>query len=376
MNGIKKSIASLLFGTLMMACMCTAAAAAEKPAAVSDMAAASVVPAATASKTALTMSNTAVSAIVPAATVSQPTDAVNNQELLIDEHDETGQNTEETERAADDKSIGKKEALALAVYYLYSPVSSQNMLPDDYYEFDFIPLYDDDKAIVARYVKFSNDAFIIINNNKENAFVAEYGMAQSSTMIDFMMERYPEMEIIYDGWHGVRGRDFDVPDVDVVRNENNYHACFPQAGQKDETQMEILSNALAMINDEELKIDEKWMHEKVIDAFIRRLYDTCLGRIADKDGFAAWKNALDNGARASKVIKGFFYSDEYIAKNKESMQYIMDLYMAFVGRVFDAKGYQSWSEAMYYGATRDQVFRGFARSEEFKKWCLENGLTP
>ena len=94
MNGIKKSIASLLFGTLMMACMCTAAAAAEKPAAVSDMAAVSVVPAATASKTAATMSNTAVSAIVPAATVSQPTDAVNNQELLIDEHDETGQNTE------------------------------------------------------------------------------------------------------------------------------------------------------------------------------------------------------------------------------------------------------------------------------------------
>jgi hypothetical protein len=50
--------------------------------------------------------------------------------------------------------------------------------------------------------------------------------------------------------------------------------------------------------------------------------------------------------------------------------------MAFVGRIFDAKGYQSWNEAMYYGATRDQVFRGFARSEEFKKFCRDSGLMP
>jgi hypothetical protein len=279
-------------------------------------------------------------------------------------------------QADEDKSISETDVLALAVYYLYSPVSGQNLLPEDFTEHDFVQLYDDDGTVVACYMRFSNGAYIIVNNNKDNPFAAEYGTGRSAPLIESIRERNPGMEIVYDGWHGVRGRDFDSEDAETEAADINYHVCYPQAGDKDVEQMEILSLALGMVKDGTLNIDERWVKDKVIDAFVRRLYDTCLGRKADDTGFKAWKTALYNGVRASKVVKGFFYSDEYAAKKKESMQYIMDLYMAFVGRIFDAKGYQSWNEAMYYGATRDQVFRGFARSEEFKKFCRDSGLMP
>lgn len=358
MKSMKKYMAGLLLGSLILTCTSIPVAAAEIPASTTgNLSAATEAPAS--------------SEEIQSDAASMPSTDENPVESLPGHTEDStiGQSPEAI-------PIDKTDALALAVYYLYSPISNQNLLPDDYSEFEFMPLYDDDKAVVAYYVKYANGAYLIINNNKENPFVTEYGIGKSSDYIEAIREHNPEMEIIYDGLKGVRGRDFDTADDMVEPEEITYHVCYPHARHKDTEQMGILSFALGMVKDGELKIDPKWAKDKAIDAFVYRLYDTCLGRSADEKGFAEWRAALRNGVRAGKVVKGFFYSDEYVAKKKESMQYIMDLYMAFVGRVFDAKGYQSWNEAMYYGATRDQVFRGFARSEEFKKLCLDNGLVP
>ena len=113
-----------------------------------------------------------------------------------------------------------------------------------------------------------------------------------------------------------------------------------------------------------------------VDDFIGRCYKVTLGRDADADGYAYWRDILVNRKQDGSVVAhGFLFSPEYINKKTSNEQYIKDLYMLFMGREPEKSGYDYWCEKMANGASREQIFAGFANSKEYYDLCYGYGIT-
>ena len=101
--------------------------------------------------------------------------------------------------------------------------------------------------------------------------------------------------------------------------------------------------------------------------FVNGLYQTFLDRDADEAGFQDWYEQLRNGATVEDIIKGFVFSDEYMAKNKSDREIIEDLYQAILGRNGEDAGIANWLDYLKRGATWEDVIRGFVESTEFSE---------
>ena len=113
-----------------------------------------------------------------------------------------------------------------------------------------------------------------------------------------------------------------------------------------------------------------------VDDFVERCYLIGLGRPSDPDGFADWKDQLLNGrAVGIEVAYGFMFSPEYIKKNKKDDEFVNDLYQLFMGREPDEGGYKDWMNKLSNGASRLEVYAGFANSQEFYNICESYGVT-
>ena len=113
-----------------------------------------------------------------------------------------------------------------------------------------------------------------------------------------------------------------------------------------------------------------------VDDFVERCYTVTLDRGSDPDGFADWKGQLLNGkAVGIEIAYGFLFSPEYTRKNKDNDAYLKDLYMLFMGREPDEGGYNDWMGKLNNGASRLEVFAGFANSQEFYNICDSYGVT-
>ncbi|MCQ2529461.1 MAG: DUF4214 domain-containing protein, partial [Saccharofermentans sp.] len=91
----------------------------------------------------------------------------------------------------------------------------------------------------------------------------------------------------------------------------------------------------------------------------------------------AWADALANheGTGAS-VAHGFFFSSEFIGKVTDNGEFVRRCYLTFMDREPDAAGYKSWVDALGQGASREQVFNGFAKSPEFVSLCEKSNIIP
>ena len=113
-----------------------------------------------------------------------------------------------------------------------------------------------------------------------------------------------------------------------------------------------------------------------VDDFIGRCYKVTLGRDADSDGYAYWRDILVNRKQDGSVVAhGFLFSPEYIKKDTSDEQYVKDLYMLFMGREPEQSGYDYWCEKIANGADREQIFAGFANSKEYFDLCYGYGIT-
>lgn len=112
-----------------------------------------------------------------------------------------------------------------------------------------------------------------------------------------------------------------------------------------------------------------------IEAFVTRLYSTCLGRNPDASGLADWTNRL-----ASKTITGaeaaygFFFSEEYRNKNRSNEDFVEDLYKCFLGRSSDEAGRTDWVNQLRTGCSDCTIFNGFSQSVEYNDICSSYGI--
>ena len=110
-------------------------------------------------------------------------------------------------------------------------------------------------------------------------------------------------------------------------------------------------------------------------AFVARCYTEALNRPQDTDGLEAWTKLLvTKKTTASVVAQGFFFSQEYINRNRNNQQYVHDLYRVYFGRDEDAAGMNAWLTALAQGYSRLVVLSNFAGSAEFEALAKSYGL--
>ena len=113
-----------------------------------------------------------------------------------------------------------------------------------------------------------------------------------------------------------------------------------------------------------------------LNDFIRRLYQVTLDREAEFDGLNYWSTELYNKRMtASSCAHGFFFSDEYLNKNKSDEDFVQDIYEVFMGREPDQAGHDYWVSQLA-SISREDVFAGFANSDEFYEVCEEYFIVP
>lgn len=75
------------------------------------------------------------------------------------------------------------------------------------------------------------------------------------------------------------------------------------------------------------------------------------------------------------MVYNFIFSPEYESQKRNDKEFVNDLYTMFMGRRADDDGYKFWCGEMEKGMTREEVFGGFANSDEFYKLCNGYGIT-
>lgn len=113
-----------------------------------------------------------------------------------------------------------------------------------------------------------------------------------------------------------------------------------------------------------------------VEGFVKRLYQCVLGRTADKNGLNYWMNVMKNGS-TEVVLKvstdGFFHSNEFLNKKLSNGEFVKVCYRTFLGREAEANGYNYWMGKLNT-ASRDEVIKGFAYSNEFANIMKSFGL--
>lgn len=111
--------------------------------------------------------------------------------------------------------------------------------------------------------------------------------------------------------------------------------------------------------------------------FVTMLYKNLLGREYDVVGLRNWIANLATGAISGPQITALFYnSTEYVNSSSTNEQYITSLYNICLGRNPDSDGFNSWINCItkqYH--SRDFVLAGFVNSQEYLKVCASYGVS-
>jgi len=112
-----------------------------------------------------------------------------------------------------------------------------------------------------------------------------------------------------------------------------------------------------------------------VNLFVERLYKTCLGRVGDREGQKNWvEKLITKQISGTECARSFIQSTEYVNKGLYDENYVENLYLAMMGRSSDADGKANWVYGLSNGMTRDEVFAGFANSQEFANLCAKYNI--
>ena len=116
-----------------------------------------------------------------------------------------------------------------------------------------------------------------------------------------------------------------------------------------------------------------------VEAFVKRLYTTCLGRNADPAGLSYWTGMVKNGTKKGIRLAGdFVFSKEFTEKNYCNEHFVRQLYLALMGRdpAADPSGVKYWTGVLDKGTTREALLNSFTSTAEYKKLCASAGIEP
>ena len=117
--------------------------------------------------------------------------------------------------------------------------------------------------------------------------------------------------------------------------------------------------------------------DRKVSQFVKRMYQLCLGRNPDTNGFNNWvTNLMTKTKTAAEVAYGFFNSKELQSKNLNDEAFVNLCYSVMFDRSPDAGGKKNWLDKLTNGVSRNYVLNGFVGSVEFNNLCAKYGITP
>lgn len=122
--------------------------------------------------------------------------------------------------------------------------------------------------------------------------------------------------------------------------------------------------------------DATTFDETKVSEFVERLYQVVLLRKSDDGGKKYWVDKLRNGETGAYICKGFFGSQEFLAREftMNDSDYVETLYNAFFGRPSDTDGKEHWLTELREGTSRENLLDGFINSVEFANLCKTYGI--
>lgn len=112
-----------------------------------------------------------------------------------------------------------------------------------------------------------------------------------------------------------------------------------------------------------------------VTAFVNRLYRKALNRIGEDQGMEEWcRKILRREQDTESVAHGFIFSAEFQNRHYPDEEFVRIMYRTFLDRECDSAGFNDWVEKLRCGMSRELVFQGFARSEEFHRLMEEYGV--
>ncbi len=100
--------------------------------------------------------------------------------------------------------------------------------------------------------------------------------------------------------------------------------------------------------------------------FVKAAYRAVLSREADPTGLTGNLAALRQGTSRDAVTRGLFLSGEYAALNRGDVDFVKDVYRAYLGRDADVPGQKSWLDHLARGGSRAQLLDAFVASAEYR----------
>ena len=113
-----------------------------------------------------------------------------------------------------------------------------------------------------------------------------------------------------------------------------------------------------------------------VTQFITRLYNVCFDRDPDADGLNHNCELLwDHTLTATQMAHGFIFSQEFQNLELDDSAFLDSLYRSMMDREADEDGKNYWMDKLAGGASREEVFLGFANSPEFNNLCKRYGVS-
>lgn len=117
--------------------------------------------------------------------------------------------------------------------------------------------------------------------------------------------------------------------------------------------------------------------EPPVEAFVKRLYRTCLDREADEAGLAYWCSMINTRKKEGiRLASDFVFSKEFTSKNYCNEHFVRQIYPALMGREPDESGLNYWIGRLESGTKREQLLNEFTASNEYTGLCREAGIEP
>lgn len=120
---------------------------------------------------------------------------------------------------------------------------------------------------------------------------------------------------------------------------------------------------------------------------VYRLYQAAFARTPDAAGIGYWMSAMERGASLDAIADGFVRSDEFrtvYGANPTSLQIVERYYQNVLGRAGEPSGVAYWKDALDRGASAAAVLKGFSESTENQArvaavvasgiWYIEQGV--
>ncbi len=218
------------------------------------------------------------------------------------------------------------------------------------------------------------DTWVTLLSNKEmtGAEVAE-GFVMSDEFTARRLSNEDYVEILYQTFLN-RASDRAGKDGWVKRLSEGLSRTYVFKGFAESDEFGNICYYYGIIRGEVLLTDIKDLNPE-ITMFVYRNYRQFLDREPDKTGHTEWVTWIAQGEQSPKqAAYGFVFSKELENKHLSNEEFVKVLYRGLFDREADQTGLNTWVNLLNQGKSREEIFNGFADSDEFLRMAARFGL--